>query len=76
MKKTVLIRLAGETHYSKHIELDFAQLTNILKFPKDVFADVDGVRISIKRDEFDQLIEEYELVGLDSCCNSNHRSIW
>lgn len=61
MKKTVLIRLAGETHYSKHIELDFTQLTNILKFPKDVFADVDGVRISIKRDEFDQLIEEHEV---------------
>jgi methyl coenzyme M reductase subunit C-like uncharacterized protein (methanogenesis marker protein 7) len=61
MKKTVLIRLAGETHYSKHIELDFTQLTNILKFPKDVFADVDGVRISIKRDEFEQLIEEYEV---------------
>ena len=64
MKKTVLIRLAGETYYSKHIEIDFTQLTNILKFPKDVFADVDGVRISIKRDEFDKIMENSELFKL------------
>lgn len=64
MKKTVLIRLAGETYYSKHIEIDFTQLTNILKFPKDVFADIDGVRISIKRDEFDKIMENSELFKL------------
>jgi hypothetical protein len=62
VKKTVLVRIAGEAHYSKHIELDFTQLTNILKFPKDVFADVEGVRISIKREDFDQLIKENEKI--------------
>ena len=62
MKRTVLVRIAGQAHYSKHIELDFTQLTNILKFTKDVFADVEGVRISIKREDFDQLIEENEKV--------------
>jgi hypothetical protein len=64
MKKTVLIRLAGEAHYSKHIELDPTKLTNILKFPKDVFADIDGVRISIKREDFDTLIEEHEQINI------------
>jgi len=58
IKKTVLVRIAGETHYSKHIEIDPSKLTNILKFPKDVFADVDGVRISIKREDFEQLMEK------------------
>jgi hypothetical protein len=58
IKKSVLVRIAGEMHYSKHIEIDPSKLTNILKFPKDVFADIDGVRISIKRDEFEQLIEK------------------
>jgi len=57
IKKTVLVRLAGETYYSKHIELDPTKLTNILKFPKDVFADIDGIRISIKREDFEQLIK-------------------
>jgi hypothetical protein len=64
MKKTVLVRLAGETHYSKHIEIDPSKLTNILKFPKDVFADVDGIRISIKRDEFDKIMENSKLFKL------------
>jgi hypothetical protein len=62
VKKTVLVRIAGQAHYSKHIEIDISKLTNILKFPKDVFADVDGVRISIKREDFDQLIEENEKI--------------
>jgi hypothetical protein len=57
MKKTVLVRIAGELLYTKHIELDPSKLTNIVKFPKDVFADIDGVRISIKREDFEQLIE-------------------
>jgi aconitase A len=63
IKKTVLVRIAGQTHYSKHIEIDLSKLTNILKFPKDVFADVDGVRISIKREDFEQLIEENEKIN-------------
>jgi len=63
IKKTVLVRMAGQTHYSKHIEIDPSKLTNILKFPKDVFADIDGIRISIKREDFDQLIEENEKIN-------------
>jgi len=62
IKKTVFVRYEGETVYRNHIEIDPSQLTNILKFPKDVFATIDGVRISIKRDEFDQLIEEHEQI--------------
>jgi len=61
MKKTVFVRYEGETVYRDHIEIDPSQLANILKFPKDVFATINGVRISIKRDEFDTLIKEYEL---------------
>ena len=61
MKKTVFVRYEGETVYRKHIEIDPSKLTDILKLPEDVFATVDGVRISIKRDEFDTLIKEYEL---------------
>lgn len=64
VKKTVLVRIAGQSHYSKYIEIDPSKLTNILKFPKDVFADVDGIRISIKREDFEQLIEENEQANI------------
>ena len=62
MKQEVLIKLAGTTVYNKRINIDPTKLTNILKFPKEVFADIDGVRIAIKRDDFEQLIEKNEKV--------------
>jgi hypothetical protein len=62
IKKTVFVRYEGETVYRKHIEIDPSKLTDILKLPEDVFATVDGIRISIKRDEFDILIKEHEQI--------------
>lgn len=60
IKKSVLVRIAGENTYKKHLKIDPSKLTNILKLPKDVFADYKGIRISIKREDFDTLIEEHE----------------
>jgi len=62
MKQEVLIKLAGTNVYNKHINIDPIKLTNILKFPKEVFADIDGVRIAIKRDDFEQLIKKNEKI--------------
>ena len=50
------MRYEGETVYRDHIEIDPSQLTDILKFPKDVFANYEGIRISIKREDFEELI--------------------
>ena len=61
IKKSVLVRIAGENTYKKHLKIDPSKLTNILKLPKDVFADYKGIRISIKRDEFDKMMENQEL---------------
>jgi dihydroxyacetone kinase-like protein len=47
MKQEVLVKLAGSTVYNKRINIDPNNLTNILKFPKEVFADIDGIRIAI-----------------------------
>ena len=62
MKQEVLIKLAGTTVYSKRISIDPTKLTNILKFPNEVFADIDGIRIAIKRDDFEQLIGKNEKI--------------
>lgn len=61
IKKSVLVRIAGENTYKKHLKIDPSKLKNIVKFPKDVFADYKGIRISIKRDEFDKMMENQEL---------------
>ena len=57
MKQEVLVKLAGSTVYNKRINIDPNNLTNILKFPKEVFADIDGIRIAILRDDYEQLIK-------------------
>ena len=62
MKQEVLIKLAGTDVYNKRINIDPIKLTNILKFPKEVFADIDGVRVAIKRDDFEQLIKKNEKI--------------
>jgi hypothetical protein len=58
MKKPVMIRFANESTYHTTIKLDPKKLKNITKFPNDVFATIDGVRISIRREEYDELIKE------------------
>ena len=53
MKQSVLVRFANESHYINTIELDPTKLTDIMRFPQEVFATIDGIRIAIKREDFD-----------------------
>jgi len=58
MKQEVLVKLAGTSVYNKHINIDPSNLTNIIKFPKEVFADIDGIRIAILREDYENLIKD------------------
>jgi len=58
MKKPVLVRFANESTYHTVIKLDPKKLENIKKFPEDIFVTIDGVRISIKREDYEELIKE------------------
>ena len=60
MKQKILVKLAGTDVYNKHIKINPAKLTNIMKFPKEVFADLDGIRIVILREEYEELIKKNE----------------
>ena len=60
MKQEVLVKLAGSTVYNKRINIDPTKLTKILKFPKEVFADIDGIRIVILREDYENLIKKHE----------------
>ena len=54
MKQSVLVRLANESYHSTIIELDVSKLTNVVKFPNEVFGTIDGVRVAILREEYEQ----------------------
>jgi hypothetical protein len=58
MKQPVLVRFANESYHSTIIEIDITQLQDVIKFPKEVFGTIDGVRIAILREEYEQLIEK------------------
>ena len=59
-KYSVLVRFANESTYYTSMDLHPDMLTDILKFDHDVFATVDGIRISVKREDYDAMIKFYE----------------
>jgi len=60
MKQRILVRYANESHHSTIIELDITKLKDITKFPKEVFGTIDGVRIAILREEYEQAFKEFQ----------------
>jgi len=62
MKQDVLVRFANQSTYHTIISIDINKLQNITKFSDDVFATIDGVRISIKRSDYDELVKNTQKV--------------
>jgi hypothetical protein len=58
MKQPVLVRFANESYHNTIVEIDITKLQDVIKFPKEVFGTIDGVRIAILREEYEQLIEK------------------
>jgi hypothetical protein len=54
MKQPILVRLANEPHHSTIIDFDVSKLTDVVKFPREVFGTIDGLRIAILREEYEQ----------------------
>ena len=61
VKYPVLVRFANEDTYYTTIEIRPEMLTDIVKFPQHVFVTLDNLRVSIKRDEFDKMMDFYEM---------------
>ena len=59
MKFEILTRLAETGSYYKLQLIDFDKLSNIMMFPREVFAYIDDVRVAFPRDEYDAAIQEY-----------------
>ena len=55
MKKRVLVRFANESYHSTFINLDPTKLKDIVVFSEEVFATIDGVRIALLREEYEQI---------------------
>lgn len=63
MKHKVMVRFANESVYYNSIELDVDKLEKVLVFPDEVFGTIDGVRLAIKREDYEQLKTKDEQVN-------------
>ena len=59
MKFEILTRLAEQGSYYKLEIINFDKLSKILRFPREVFAYIDDVRIAFPREEYEEAIKQY-----------------
>ena len=60
MKQSILVRFANESHHSTIIDLDVSRLEDVMKFPKEIFGTIDGLRIAILREEYEQAFKKFQ----------------
>lgn len=58
-----MVRFANETVYHTFIELDVDKLEKVVVFPEEVFGTIDGVRLALKREDYEQLKTKDEQVN-------------
>jgi hypothetical protein len=49
MKKEVFVRFANDSVYYTRIMIDPKKIENPLIFPNEVFFDIDGIRVAVKK---------------------------
>jgi hypothetical protein len=60
MKQDLLVRFANEGYYANTIAIDVSKLTDIMKFRDEVFGTIDGIRIAIRRDDYENALQNLE----------------
>jgi hypothetical protein len=60
MKQPILVRFANESYHNTIIDLDISKLEDVIKFPKEIFGTIDGVRIAILREEYEQAFKKFQ----------------
>jgi hypothetical protein len=59
MKQDLPVRFANEGYYNT-IAIDVSKITDIMKFKDEVFGTIDGIRIAIQRDDYEQALQNLE----------------
>jgi hypothetical protein len=59
MKHEIYVRIANESTYYSKINIDPVKIKNPLIFPEEVFFDIDNIRVAIKKDDWNEMMEEH-----------------
>lgn len=58
MKQTVMLRVLDKDPYKKVVEIDFTKFQFKYRLQKEVIGTIDGIRVAICIDDYEQLIKE------------------
>ena len=61
MKKEVFVRFANEGVYYSRIMIDPKKIEKPMIFTDEVFFNIDGIRVSVKKDDWEELQKTEEL---------------
>lgn len=55
MRRTLMVRFANESVYYSRIDIDVTKIKNELVFPNEVFFEVDGVRVAVQKEDWEEI---------------------
>ena len=61
MKKEVFVRFANESVYYTRIMVDPKKIEKPMIFTNEVFFNIDGIRVSVKKEDWEELQKTEEL---------------
>ena len=61
MKKEVLVRFANQGVYYTRIMVDPKKIEDPIVFTNEVFFNIDGIRVSVKKEDWEELQKTEEL---------------
>jgi hypothetical protein len=64
-KVEVLVRFANESVYYNTIKIDPSKISNPMIFPNEVFFTIDGIRVAIKKEDWEK-IEQWGETGKEN----------
>lgn len=50
-----MVRFANESVYYSRIDIDVTKIKNEMVFPNEVFFDVDGVRVGVQKEDWEEI---------------------
>ena len=61
MKIELMVRFANEGLYYNRIKIDPDRIEDPLVFPNEVFFTIDGIRVAVKREDWEKIIKKEKL---------------
>lgn len=55
MRRTLMVRFANESVYYSRIDIDVTKIKNEMVFPNEVFFEVDGVRVAVQKEDWEEI---------------------